>query len=432
MKTLYKVFIFLSISVLFAQTATPPALGSGAESDPYQIATLENLHWISTDSANWGKHYIQTDDIDASSSSSLGYLPIGVSSDSCFYGSYDGQGYSLDFIMIISSANLLYSGLFGYTHNATIKNIHIRFQNLIGRHYVGGLVGKDSMSTIINCSVKGYISGRIAGGIVSMACSTTIRDSYTDLMGLTGINAFVSSITSGGIVAYSKDSHISNCYSLGIHMVQSFYSGSSYNYGGLIGESINTIVKNCYRAGITDISLSEDEGIAGGLIGTNQGSVIQNSFWDMDTTDLAASAGGTGKTTTEMKMQSTYTDSSWNFIDTWVIDPEYNDGYPFLKWQRDGVGIKEDPVPHEVALMQNYPNPFNPITTINYTIPSESKVKLSIYDISGQLVETLIDDFYQAGQYEVKWNASNYSSGIYISRLENGNSTYSRKMVLIK
>ena len=88
--------------------------------------------------------------------------------------------------------------------------------------------------------------------------------------------------------------------------------------------------------------------------------------------------------------------------------------------------------PTKFSLSQNYPNPFNPTTTIEYAIPEDSDVKLSVYDISGHLVETLVDEYHQAGQYDIKWNASKYSSGIYIYRLESSYGIYSRKMVLIK
>ncbi|MEA3392049.1 MAG: T9SS type A sorting domain-containing protein [Candidatus Marinimicrobia bacterium] len=88
--------------------------------------------------------------------------------------------------------------------------------------------------------------------------------------------------------------------------------------------------------------------------------------------------------------------------------------------------------PSSYTLSQNYPNPFNPTTNISYAISEASDVMLSIYDISGHLVETLVDKSHQAGAYRVKWDASKYSSGIYVYRLESSYGTHSRKMVLIK
>jgi len=99
-----------------------------------------------------------------------------------------------------------------------------------------------------------------------------------------------------------------------------------------------------------------------------------------------------------------------------------------------GLGLSSigDPIAVNYSLEANYPNPFNPTTTISYEIPEDSNVKLSIYDVTGHLVETLFDEYHQAGAYIVKWDASKYSSGIYISRLESSHGINSRKMLLIK
>ncbi|MFH1196058.1 MAG: T9SS type A sorting domain-containing protein, partial [bacterium] len=65
-----------------------------------------------------------------------------------------------------------------------------------------------------------------------------------------------------------------------------------------------------------------------------------------------------------------------------------------------------------------YPNPFNPITKIKYTLPNESEVKISIYNTLGEKVTELINKTQPAGFYEMEWNASNFSSGVYIYQLE--------------
>ncbi|MFA6617560.1 MAG: family 10 glycosylhydrolase [Candidatus Neomarinimicrobiota bacterium] len=88
--------------------------------------------------------------------------------------------------------------------------------------------------------------------------------------------------------------------------------------------------------------------------------------------------------------------------------------------------------PKDFSLKQNYPNPFNPRTTIAYAISKDSDIKLSIYDMSGHLIETLVNGFSEAGLYELTWDASKYSSGIYISQLVSGNLSTSKKMILIK
>jgi hypothetical protein len=89
-------------------------------------------------------------------------------------------------------------------------------------------------------------------------------------------------------------------------------------------------------------------------------------------------------------------------------------------------------VPAEFSLSQNYPNPFNPATTINYSLPKEGHVKLSVFNALGSKVATVVDEYKPAGNYSVRFNASNLSSGIYLYKLESGNYTASRKLILIK
>jgi hypothetical protein len=97
------------------------------------------------------------------------------------------------------------------------------------------------------------------------------------------------------------------------------------------------------------------------------------------------------------------------------------------------IGISETVLNDDgFVLYGAYPNPLNPTTTINYEIREASNARLDIYNISGQFVETLADKYHLAGAYKVKWDASKYSSGIYIYRLKVGDKHISRKMLLIK
>ncbi|PAU95707.1 hypothetical protein CK503_01205 [Aliifodinibius salipaludis] len=89
-------------------------------------------------------------------------------------------------------------------------------------------------------------------------------------------------------------------------------------------------------------------------------------------------------------------------------------------------------LPESVKLNPNYPNPFNPTTTIPYEITEDMEVKLTIWNMIGQKVATLVDGMVEAGTHEETWNASNMPSGIYIARFEVGNEVFTRKMTLIK
>jgi hypothetical protein len=90
-------------------------------------------------------------------------------------------------------------------------------------------------------------------------------------------------------------------------------------------------------------------------------------------------------------------------------------------------------IPKRFSLYQNYPNPFNPVTTIKYDIPKDERVTIIIYDILGREITRLVNtELIKAGSHEIKWDASGLASGIYIYRIEAGQFTESKKMVLIK
>ncbi|MEO8666109.1 MAG: T9SS type A sorting domain-containing protein [Ignavibacteria bacterium] len=91
-----------------------------------------------------------------------------------------------------------------------------------------------------------------------------------------------------------------------------------------------------------------------------------------------------------------------------------------------------DIVPQSFNVYQNYPNPFNPVTQIKFDIAKNSNAKLSVYDITGKVVEVLVNEKLIAGSYEFKWDASKYSSGIYFYRLQTDKYNKTMRMVLIK
>jgi photosystem II stability/assembly factor-like uncharacterized protein len=89
-------------------------------------------------------------------------------------------------------------------------------------------------------------------------------------------------------------------------------------------------------------------------------------------------------------------------------------------------------VPERFALSQNYPNPFNPATKIKYDVPVNSQVTLKIFDISGKEVANLVNEFKNAGSYELNFNASNLTSGVYFYTIQANDFRETKKMLLIK
>lgn len=98
------------------------------------------------------------------------------------------------------------------------------------------------------------------------------------------------------------------------------------------------------------------------------------------------------------------------------------------------IGIKQtgSSLPVNFNLGQNYPNPFNPVTKLNFMLPKEGFTKLVIFDITGREVSIILDQRLEPGTYEIDWDATEYSSGIYFYTLQNGDFKETKKMILIK
>ncbi len=332
------VFVMLSVANTFiptaqAQTSTPPSAGDGSSANPYQIATLANLYWITQNSSSWSEHFIQTADIDASSDTSWdsnqGFSPIG-SSGTKFTGVYDGSGHTIAGIFISrSSAN--YLGMFAFAeYPDTIENLGLINLNIIGSTYTGGLVGFNyDGSTVINCHSTGSISASYAdyiGGLVGSNNASTVSNSYSTV-NITGNSA---DADVGGLVGYNFGlSTVNNCYSTG-----SVTNGGS-DVGGLVGYNYpnggTALISNSYSIG--KVSGTSD---IGGLVGDNA-ATIDSCFWNTDSSGstgigTGTTTGATGKTTAGMKDPSTFTSAGWDTA-SWYMGDSVNNGYPYLSWQ---------------------------------------------------------------------------------------------------
>jgi hypothetical protein len=96
------------------------------------------------------------------------------------------------------------------------------------------------------------------------------------------------------------------------------------------------------------------------------------------------------------------------------------------------VGIEPSSVPLLFKLSQNYPNPFNPTTTIEYSLPQGSDVKVVVYDANGKETATLVNEYKTPGHYRLIWDASGLPSGVYFCKITAGGFKDTRKMVLVK
>ncbi|MBK8553808.1 MAG: T9SS type A sorting domain-containing protein [Ignavibacteria bacterium] len=112
----------------------------------------------------------------------------------------------------------------------------------------------------------------------------------------------------------------------------------------------------------------------------------------------------------------------------------YAVGDRVYKYTRGSVGVHNisGEIPNSFKLYQNYPNPFNPNTTISYSIVENGFVNLKVYDALGKEVRTLVYQNQHAGTYEVNFDASDLSTGIYLYKFESGNFSEVKRMLLIK
>jgi len=148
----------------------------------------------------------------------------------------------------------------------------------------------------------------------------------------------------------------------------------------------------------------------------NSGFEIERKLKNQEWTNIAFIPGK--GTTTEIQ--------NYNYVDDYSSLPyEGTVLYRLKQIYYDGsfeyseqVAVNLTFVPSKYYVSQNYPNPFNPLTTIKYSLPVESFVKINIYNALGEVIEELVSKVQSSGNYEVTWNAQNYSSGIYYYSFE--------------
>jgi hypothetical protein len=142
-----------------------------------------------------------------------------------------------------------------------------------------------------------------------------------------------------------------------------------------------------------------------------------------------------GHGTTLAQHQYSYLDTTRAFALNWYrlqqidLDGAVHFSEPV---QVGGVTDVRDEVPTAYGLAQNYPNPFNPSTTIRYGLPARSQVTLTIFNTLGQSVSTLMNGEQEAVYHDVKFNATNLSSGVYFYRLQAGTFVETKRLLLLR
>lgn len=280
--------------------------GSGTQSDPFIIATAEDLAQLSVNAATFsnyssGKYFLQTDDIvlnpsDVFETDSSGVItgikegetaniwtPIGIyiSGSNDFGGRYDGGGKAIHGVYIDNTSD--YQGLFGRLYVGYIINVRVESSYIKGKDFVGGIVGYNWSGVVSNCSFSGTVIG----------------------------NSEV-----GGIIGENNET-VTFCRNTGA------VSGNSY-VGGIVGyNEIYSLVTDSYNTGTVEGKL-----YFGGLVGTDNSGAVTNSYY-LDTCVVnPTETDGTALTDSAMKLEESYV--GFDFENTWSINPLASYPYPTL------------------------------------------------------------------------------------------------------
>jgi hypothetical protein len=363
--------------------------GTGSSDDSYLISTSEDLNGIGHNPRLMEEHFKLINDIDLSG---IDFFMIG-SELYPFGGVFDGNGKKISNFTYASTDEDLV-GLFRYVEGATItelglinpnvdgttktyvgslvgfirygaiKGCYVRNGYVSGNFVVGGIVGRTYLSALSDCYSEGTVSGeKVIGGLVGQNYAGTISNCYsvgsvagaTEVGGLVGMNDF--SLKQG----FFQPGIITNCYATGSiegqmcvgglvgdnlgKITDSYATGDVVGFdrvGGLVGHNylwigelvIPPTISSCYASGsVLGIYM------VGGLLGTDDGGTVTESFWDIENSGQITSDGGTGKTTAQMQMATTFLNAGWDFVDEtangtddiwWILEGR---DYPRLWWE---------------------------------------------------------------------------------------------------
>ncbi|KPP99091.1 MAG: extracellular VBS repeat domain protein [Bacteroidetes bacterium HLUCCA01] len=332
---------------------------------------------------------------------------------------------------------------------SAVHNIHI-FPNQ-GDGTFGDAVVYEGFSAVrpvlADISGNGYADLLINGGTESLqdpaSALLNAGDGSLEFTAVTGIGAYpggmmaAADVFGSGRADVFAGGRVSD--SNGAENVASFYrnfSASPYEAAGApVGLSVDpdqfvTLSWDGGEAGTTPAS-----GVTYNLrVGTEPGGNDVISALALDTGKrLVARPGNVGGATSvvlrDLQPNTTY------YWSVQAIDNLHN-GSAFAEEQTFVSGpVSLDggmELPAQVELSQNYPNPFNPSTSIRFGLPESDQVRISVYDVTGRLVSEVADTRFQAGYHVVRFDGSRLASGVYLYRLQTGNTVLTRKMSLVK
>jgi len=394
---MFKKLLGLSLVVLFG-FATGICLakysgGDGSEANPYRISNAQYMNDIGLHQEDWGSHFVMVNDINLAQFTGTQFNIIGFldanfiePNHQPFTGIFDGNGHVI-FDFTYHTDEDFGVGLFGFVEgpNAVIKNLRMERcdVNSMDSYNVGCLLGANAEGAVLNCSVKGTVSGEqsiglltgVNVGIISNCHVTGIVDGNNSAGGLVGTNAgtildcYTAGIVrgnndgTGGLVGLNAfgDGIVSNCYS-----TTNIYGDK--DIGGLVGMH-NTftflgrsIISNCYASGHV-----YGNDYVGGLIGSGDSGSYEACFWDLDINPGLNGIGNLtdpnviGETTENMQKENTFTSAGWDFVgetangsnDIWWIHKGKD--YPRLWWETIGPMVLLDFLAQDIIDLELQP-----------------------------------------------------------------------------
>lgn len=376
--------------------SAPPSTNCPSPSAPplaagiYTVSTAGQLQYVWETDTTWDDTIVLASDI-SMGGSCIWSQGIGTSGNA-FIGTFDGQGHSVTGMAVYAPGDNEV-GFFGFASDAVIRDMRLIGVDVTGSRTVGGLVGQAESSVISGVVTSGDVEATDyrAGGLVGLLRSSEVRQSGAtgditsasatiyegEVGGLIGLadaygsvpvvsvehsfakgdvtvtTGAVRSYAVGGLIGYlSSPSQVVDSYAWG----DVNGDGRAYALGGLIGQAFvnatDDSIDRTYAIGAIQLAFSD----AGGLVGDNSVSAaIADSLWDVDTSGISSSQGGTGATTAAMTNFQTYDDSGWVIVNgwqsfnpptaVWGICSQVNDGYPFLLWEYMSNPCVTAPIP---------------------------------------------------------------------------------------
>jgi hypothetical protein len=307
--------------------------GEGTQADPYLIANLANLFWITQETGRWSKHYLQTADIDAATTSGWyggkGWEPLG-NNLTAFTGSYNGNHKTISNLYINRPGHESKVGLFGIL-SGQVKDLGLPDVNISSGNTTGALAGRTTNASISGCFATGSVTGagNVGGLVGNIHWQTEVRQCFTNCI-VTNTSTWYSN-SAGGLAGRIGLAWVYNCYTHG-----SVSGGSSR--GGLVGnaDGYDSSNKGTLGYSYSTASVEGSGSNIGGLVGKSNWMNYYAVYYDSQTSGQSDDTGkGDPKSTFLMTQQATFVD--WRFDNTWgvnhVTDPRANDGYPFLRWE---------------------------------------------------------------------------------------------------